>query len=223
MSEAVKGVVEQVFFREIAGGPDKYGKTHRVSVKVQEVWYGFGSTVDKGYGLSCSVKDGTDWHGIAEGDTLQFFAKGREHKGKTFWDKDGAAKLVSAGGKQAATYGKKDSAKPASESTGQAAPSRNARDPNPEYAVGRWVNGATGLVSAGKAKDLQDGIMQMAKIEVWVTDNFAAIMDKARGGQPKPVTEDKDCAKEEAKPAPKKASRAVAEESDDDFSDDIPF
>ncbi len=214
MSEAIRGVVSKVSFKENAQ-PDKFENTHRASILVDDVWYGFGGVKDKGYGPGINIKDGQGWHQLAEGDTVQFFTKSREYNGKTYFDKDGQVKLVAKGNGAAApaskSAGTAQSASGSSTTKAGTTAGSSAKGPNPEYAVGRWVNGAVALVQSGKVADLNAGIIEVARIEVWATANFQSILDQVTPKAPAP-----------AAPA-KQAAKAGSAPTNDGFDDDIPF
>lgn len=211
MSNAVKGVIEQISFKELEN--DRYENTHRASLKIDGEWYGFGGVKDKGYGPNIAVKDGASWHRLAVGDTIQFFTKSREYNGKTYYDKDGQCKLVGKGdGETAPAKSSASAPKASGGGTTKGSSTGTVKGPNPEYAVGRWVNGAVALVQSGKAADLQAGIVEVARIEVWATQNFQKILDQVTPkAQPEPEAPKKQPTK--ATPAPQQ----------DGFDDDIPF
>lgn len=123
---------------------------------------------------------------------------------------------------------------------------------NPEYAVGRWVNGAVALVQSGRVDDLKQGILLCAAAEQWATVHFERILADSKGlditgGKDQPAAEAPSvpaskpkaaATKPKAKatpapepipePEPEPAFDEPAEEASDaeaepEFSDDIPF
>lgn len=119
MSNAVKGVVEQVDFRQ-KNEPDQWGKTHFSSITVDGVKYDCGSVKPSPRGeLQLRVQQGKDWVSIEPGDTVQFFAI---DKGNGYFRKDGALKLVAKGnGAPPVQAGTRASAAPASPQTARPA------------------------------------------------------------------------------------------------------
>lgn len=100
MSEAVKGVISDLKFYYINKdqSPNEWGKTHRAKATINGTIYDMGQVKPSPRGeVELRVQHGKDWVTLLPGDEVQFFAKSKESKGKTYWDKEGKVQLVKKG------------------------------------------------------------------------------------------------------------------------------
>ena len=87
----VEGVVDQISFKEISGGPDRYGNTHRAGVRIGDDWVN---------NINIKVKDGNspeirfnagsqsspDWVSLAVGDKVKIVVQESEYNGKVYFN-----------------------------------------------------------------------------------------------------------------------------------------
>lgn len=220
---AASGIVEAISFKEQA--EDDYGNVFRCSVKLDDgEWYSFGGKKDE----RLSIKNGKDWHDVQVGDEIEFFytengkfKNAKSSKTTLVAAGEGAPRKSSGGGKSAGAAAGRQPAAAGKATAGSAG--GKARSINPEYAIGRWVNGALALVQSGKAPDLKTGLLQAAALETWATTHFERILEeaklidpitgkkaaapKAAPATPPPAEEppEQEEAEEEAPPPPPKA------------------
>jgi len=180
MSQAVQGVIEAVSFRE-KPAPDQWGKTHFSQLKVGGTYYDCGGIKPSPQGdLQIRVQNGKDWVTLEAGDTVQFFAKGREKAGKTYWDKDGPIKLVAKGNGAAPAQSAAPAQRAAPASPAASAPrpaSTGPSDRNTEIKAGRAVNNAVSLhvVGVTGAETLTKALALAIKLERYADENYAAL------------------------------------------------
>ena len=100
MSTPVQGVITEMKFYLLNkdGSANQWGKTHRCKATINGTIYDLGTLKASPRGdLEMRVQNGKDWVTLLAGDTVQFFAKSREHNGKTYWDKEGKVALTAKG------------------------------------------------------------------------------------------------------------------------------
>lgn len=86
-----KGVVEAITFKEIIGGPDKYGNTHRASVKIGEEWINnINLKVNADYGPQIRYNAGNkakpDYQTLEKGDEVRMIVTANPWNGKTYYN-----------------------------------------------------------------------------------------------------------------------------------------
>lgn len=86
-----KGVVEVITFKEIAGGPDKYGNTHRASVKIGDTWINNINIAAKAeYGPQIRYNAGNkakpDYQTLEKGDEVRMIVTANEYNNKTYYN-----------------------------------------------------------------------------------------------------------------------------------------
>lgn len=87
----VEGEVEGVYFKEIDGGADKYGNTHRGSVKIDGDYVNnINLKVKEGYDPEIRFNAGSraapDWQSVHVGDVLKLVVTENEYNGKTYYN-----------------------------------------------------------------------------------------------------------------------------------------
>lgn len=107
--------------------PDKFGNTHRYSVKIGEDWYSFG----QGKRDTISLKDGSNWVELTKGTTVEFMYT---LNGDFRNVKRGDVKLVGAPA-------------PASQAAPRQA-SASTYDGGSGIAIGHAINNATSLITS---------------------------------------------------------------------------
>lgn len=215
------GVITKIYSKEIDA--DKYGNTFRLSFQLDsgDEWYGAGAKKKP----AIAVQQGKDkWYDLQEGDEVEFT-----------YTVNGDFLNVKASKIEVVAYGegapKSEPAKPAARSAGKGSPAAarpaagggaartSAPRINPEYAVGRWVNGAVALVAAGTVADLKAGVLQTAAVELWASTYFERILEEAKEVKVPGVTEDKPKAARRAAPP---EAPPEPDEQEDDGQDDQP-
>lgn len=211
------GVITKIYSKEI--DEDKYGNTFRLSFQLDsgDEWYGAGAKKK----AAIAVQQGKDkWYDLQEGDEVEFtytvngdFLNVKASKIEVVAYGEGAPK--SEPPKSTARSAGKGSPAGARPAAGGGAAKTSVSRINPEYAVGRWVNGAVALVAAGTVADLKAGVLQTAAVELWASTHFERILEEAKGVKVPGVTEDKP-------PAARRAAPPEPDEQEDDGQDDQP-
>lgn len=122
----VVGVVDQISFKEIPGGADRFGNTHRAGVRIGDDWVNnINIKVKEGFDPQVRFNAGNqadpDWQNLEVGDDVKLVVTPNEYNGKTYYNgavskirlvKKGSgapAQAKPAGGqKQGDTFQKKD-------------------------------------------------------------------------------------------------------------------
>lgn len=93
----VEGVVAQISFKDIAGGPDRFGNTHRAGVRIDDDWVNNINIKTKdGYDPAIRFNAGNnstpDWQTLEVGDKVRIVATPNEYNGKTYYN-SGTSKI----------------------------------------------------------------------------------------------------------------------------------
>lgn len=103
-----KGKIERLLFKEIDGGADRFGNTHKASIAIGGEWINqISIKVNEGFEPQLRINAGTrqspDWVNIEQGDDVRITVTPNEYNGKTYYNSQvSKIKLVKKGdgGKQ---------------------------------------------------------------------------------------------------------------------------
>lgn len=92
-----EGVVEQISFKEIAGGADRFGNTHRAGVKVGDDWINnINIKVKDGFDpqvrFNTGTRDNPEYQTLEVGDKVKITVEPSEYNGKTYYN-SGVSKI----------------------------------------------------------------------------------------------------------------------------------
>jgi hypothetical protein len=77
----VEGKIAKIFVKDFEE-VDQYGNQYGVNININDQWYGLGKKKKP----AASVKIGTDWHQLTEGDYIEAVATSREYNDKTYYN-----------------------------------------------------------------------------------------------------------------------------------------
>jgi hypothetical protein len=203
-----QGKVQQVFVKALAE-PDKYGKTHRASIKLDDdQWYGMGTI--KGENLSVQDDDGK-WVPLGVGsEVILKYEQNGEYRNSSRSDMMVLNLVVG----EKKSYEKK--ATGSSNNTGSGSVDWSKRDAGIE--AGHAINGAIQLICHGKTGSAESLIDVAIRIHQDTRELQRRIMAKELSA---PIAKDEAPAK---KPAVSKKKAAESEpEASEWIDDEIPF
>jgi len=79
--QIVEGKIAKIFVKDF-GEQDQYGNQYAVNVNINDQWYGLGKKKKP----QASVKVGSGWHQLSEGDYIEAVASSREYNGRTYYN-----------------------------------------------------------------------------------------------------------------------------------------
>lgn len=194
--QIIQGKIDKVFVKDF-GEVDQYGNQYMVNINVDGQWYGMGKKKKP----SANIKNGSNWHQIAEGDVIEAVCETVERNGKTYYNikaSDVTLKEAGSGGGSNTGY------------SGAAAPKRAAsvNDDRQKAIMRQSAMGYAAQIVAATLSS-KSSLDQAAEDVIRIADQF--FVPFAEHG----LTQD-EIQKEEEK-------LEQSTESNEDFDDDIPF
>lgn len=194
--QIIQGKIDKVFVKDF-GEVDQYGNQYMVNINVDGQWYGMGKKKKP----SANIKNGSNWHQIAEGDVIEAVCETVERNGKTYYNikaSDVTLKEAGSGGGSNTGY------------SGAAAPKRAAsvNDDRQKAIMRQSAMGYAAQIVAATLSS-KSSLDQAAEDVIRIADQF--FVPFAEHG----LTQD-EIQKEEEK-------LEQSTEKNEDFDDDIPF
>ena len=177
----VEGVVDQISFKEIANGSDKFGNTHRAGVRIGDDWVN---------NINIKVKDGNDpeirfnagtqgspnWQTLLVGDKVKLVVSPNEYNGKIYYN--GAVSKI-----KLIQKGEGVAAKPTS--SGGAVKEAYKPKSNEGVLQGHALKGGGTLVARGLVEDLTDAAIYFHDatkiVKEWYAENNNGLDDFSVG------------------------------------------
>ena len=197
--QIIEGKIDKVFVKDF-GEVDQYGNQYMVNINIDGQWYGMGKKKKP----SANIKNGSNWHQLAEGDVIEAVCETVERNGKTYYNiKASDVTLKEAGSGGGSNSGYSGAAAPK-----RAAPVAQANDDRQQAIMRQSAMGYAAQIVAATLTS-KSSLDQAAEDVVRIADQF--FVPFAEHG----LTQD-EIHKEEEK-------LEQSTESNEDFDDDIPF
>ena len=206
--QIVEGKIAKIFVKDF-GEQDQYGNQYAVNVNINDQWYGLGKKKKP----QASVKVGSGWHQLSEGDYIEAVASSREYNGRTYYNiRSSDVQLKEAGSGNSNGNISSNGASPASGNSNAPVKGDDDRQASimRQSAMGYAAQIVAGTLSA--KSNLDDAASEVVRI---ASEYFVPYAEHG-------VTSDETRKQEENE----LKNQQAAQQADDDaepFDDDLPF